>query len=85
MQVFSKSRRRSKENVNNSEEGLVWFSTLPHLSNFHTVPKIAREVRKEEKVGDRETQRERKCREEREMASQTDCLAAPGSPALSVI
>lgn len=74
LQVFSKSRLSSKENINNSEERLVlkkklWnikFSTLPHLSNFHTVPKIVREVRNEEKVGDRETQRERKCREERE-------------------
>lgn len=44
-----------------------------------------RKVRKEEKVGDGEKEREKECREEREKASQTDCLAAPGSPALSVI
>lgn len=61
------------------------MSTLPQSSNFSTVPKIATEVRKEEKVGDREKEWEHKCWEEREMASQTDCLAAPGSPALSVI
>lgn len=44
-----------------------------------------RKVREEEKVGDGEKEREKECREEREKASQTDCLAAPGSPALSVI
>lgn len=49
---------------------------------MQTALQTAGEVSGEEKVGDGEGE---SVGEEREEASQTDCLAALGSPALSVI
>lgn len=58
---------------------LFYVQLKVQFNKIHILPKTKRVIRK--KVG----ARERKCQEQRGMASQTDCLAAVGSPALSVI